>query len=463
MHAFPARNLDELPGFWENEPSPPSDLLALIQSERLAPIPAELDALIASLLRIEPAERLASTAELIDRLNAIAELEPEAAELTVQGYLNSKAFVGRERERERGTDAAARSCATVACRHCWSRATRASDARASSKSWSVTSQLESVLPVVADSRHGARPYGVAETLLLGLLRALPEPTRRACAEHAVLLSSISKELRAELRVSKRPSLLYAANETRVRTLSALRDVVLALCREHALALFVDDVQAIDEESQALLTTLAHAEAGHQLMIVVALTRDAKAETTAALANLRGHATRIRLLPLSASELLELLRSVFGQAPYLGRLAERLHRASEGNPAYCLELAQHLVQTGAAHYQDGTWTLPVELTPGSLPQSRQAAHVVRLERISSRGPRARSPAQHSARRRTLGRALFGSLENFPRAPLGAAPRAGARRRAARAGRRLSFRPRRSPSRSRCRARSQGQGARTSALG
>jgi serine/threonine protein kinase len=101
VHAFPARTLADLPRHWAREPVPPSQLLRLLKVVDLEPIPAELDALVASLLRIDPVERPSSTAELIDRLHAIAALEPESDDLTVQGYLNSKAFVGRTRERDR--------------------------------------------------------------------------------------------------------------------------------------------------------------------------------------------------------------------------------------------------------------------------------------------------------------------------------------------------------------------------
>jgi len=96
-HAFPARTLAELPSLWEHELALPSELLALLKSEELEPLPRELDALIASLLRIDPSERVANTAELIDQLNSIAELEPESNELAAQGYLDSKAMRGQKK------------------------------------------------------------------------------------------------------------------------------------------------------------------------------------------------------------------------------------------------------------------------------------------------------------------------------------------------------------------------------
>ncbi|MDB4986437.1 MAG: diguanylate cyclase, partial [Myxococcaceae bacterium] len=380
VHAFPARQLAELPELWEAEFTPPSELQALVKNELDEPVPHDLDALIASLLRIEPAERLSSTAELIDQLNSIADLEPESNELTVQGYLDSKAFVGRTRERDRVL-AQLKEASLGAVQTVLVEGDAGVGRTRFLRELVVVSQLAGALPVFVDSGLGTRPYGIAEALVFELLRAMPEPVRAAAREHAAALSSVSRELHTELHLTARSSTLYAAAETRIRQLAALRDLVLTLSRDRPLAFFIDDFQEIDEESQALIAALAHAEAAHKLTIVAALGRDDKRETSAALSSLRTVATRLRLLPLNREELSDLLGSVFGRPPYLERLSERLYRASDGNPAYCLELARHLVQSGLARYQDGMWSLPADLAPESLPKSRQAAHLGQLERLS----------------------------------------------------------------------------------
>jgi predicted Ser/Thr protein kinase len=380
-HAFPARSLVELPRLWETALSAPSDMLSLLRSKELPLIPPELDALIASMLRIDPGERLASTAELIDRLNTLAELEPESQAATVQGYLESKAFVGRERERERALtllgEAEQGHVRTLVVE---------GDAGVGRTRFLqelvVISRLAGAVPIVADEKLGERPFGIAQSLLLGLLRALPEPTRAAVAADPMLSANVPEDLRRELAVGPASPPEHTPAEQRLRTLAALRKAMLGLARDRLLAFFVDDAHAIDEESQALLTALAHDAEGHKLLLVVALGRDATRQPSTALASLRSEGARLRLLPLTARELRALLQSVFGQAPYLERLAERLHAASEGNPGHCLELAQHLVQTGAASYRDGTWSLPAELSPESLPKSRQAAHVAKLDRLSA---------------------------------------------------------------------------------
>jgi tetratricopeptide (TPR) repeat protein/phage FluMu protein gp41 len=380
-HAYPARTLGELPLLWEHSPTAPSELLRRHPNAELPPIPRELDELVDALLRIDPAERLASTAELIDRLGSIAELKPEAHDLAIQGYLDSKVFVGRLRERER-----ALLLLGVAEQGQVRTLLVEGDAGVGRSRFlqelTVVSRIAGGLSILASGQLAQRPYGVAETLLRGLLHALPEQAQRIVARDAILLSTLSPELRAALPAQS-DSLLaaYPPSEMRVRLLAALREVILDLSRDRLLVLLVDDVQAIDEESQALLATLVQAEDGHRLLLIAAFAKDIRRDTSAALTGLRNTAARVRLLPFSPAELLELFGSVFGQAPYLERLSERLHRATEGNPAYCLELAEHLVHSGVARYQDGMWSLPTDLRADDLPPNREAGHVARLARLT----------------------------------------------------------------------------------
>jgi tetratricopeptide (TPR) repeat protein len=380
VHAYPARKLSELPGLWQSEPLPPSEALAMIGSDLLEPAPPELDQLIAALLRSEPSERPHDTGELIDRLNAIAGLEAEAPQTAARGYLDSKAFVGRVRERQRALARFSESCAGTP-RTLLVEGDAGVGRSRFLQELALLTQVGGATTVRVDDASTDKPFGAAERMLLELLRTLPDQTRRAVGEHAGLLANLSKEVRAELREPASTSSVHAAGELRVRLLGALRDVFDVLSRERALALFIDDVHKIDDESQALLAALAHGGPGHRRLLVAALGREEARDGSPALVSLRGQATRIRLLPLKNSETLELLRSVFGQTPYLSRLAERVHRVSEGNPAYCLELAAHLVETGHAIYRDGSWNLSADMSDEGLPASRQAAHTARLERLS----------------------------------------------------------------------------------
>ena len=94
-HAYPAKRLEELPSLWAGGLEPPS---ALIDG-----IPAALDELILGLLSRDALARPASAAEVISKLNVIAQLEPEEDEeesKLATSFLANPNFVGRKAELE---------------------------------------------------------------------------------------------------------------------------------------------------------------------------------------------------------------------------------------------------------------------------------------------------------------------------------------------------------------------------
>jgi serine/threonine-protein kinase len=91
-HAYRVRKLEELFEAWRTPPLPPSTLAA--------GVPPALDDLVSSLLSLDPLGRPASAALVIERLNAIAELEPENEAHQAASYLLSIPMVGRETQLE---------------------------------------------------------------------------------------------------------------------------------------------------------------------------------------------------------------------------------------------------------------------------------------------------------------------------------------------------------------------------
>jgi tRNA A-37 threonylcarbamoyl transferase component Bud32/tetratricopeptide (TPR) repeat protein len=378
-HAFPAREVADLPQVWRREPLPASVVVAQIGSDLLEVPPGEIDDLIGTLLRIDPKERISSTAELIDRLNAIAGLPPEAADIAIQGYLQSQVFVGRMNERAEVTGALA----------------RARDGRGAvvlveadggmGRSRFIQelvpiAQVERALTLVASAGGRRRPYALAERLLAQLHRAAPHETARLCEAHAAVLTPLSALPTGPSGSAIAPSARIDGEAgARLRLQRALLDVFTGVAREHFVAIFVDDLQEVDEESRAFLTALAYHAPGLRLCLVTTA-REAEQTQSPSIATLRRIAKRLRLPPLAAEETRHLLRSVFGEVAYLDRLAERLHRVSQGNPAHCLELAQYLVHTRVARYVEGTWTLPTELPLESLPRTRRAGLLSELDRL-----------------------------------------------------------------------------------
>ncbi|MDB4987661.1 MAG: Protein kinase, partial [Myxococcaceae bacterium] len=380
IHAFPARHLRDLERLHQSTPALPSSLLSLLTKPEDEPVPPELDALLLALLRTDLTARPNSTAELIDRLNAIAELEHEAAAPSVQGYLDSKVFVGRERERERVLELLAEA------RLGRVRALLLESAPGLGRTrllqgLAVDGRLAGASVITLAASRDERPFAAAGALASALLNALPNEAREAAQPYAAELALLGPELAARLG-SRSPSLREGPHaEQRVRLHHALRDWVASLAQGRLLAVYIDDIHAIDEESRALLAMLAHLE-GHTKLLLVGSAEGSSAQAgSAALQSFRTVAVRLALLPLTAPETLALLRSVFGAAPFLERTAERLFRVSGGDPSYCLELAQHLIRENLARYMDGSWALPADLDALALPGSRTDAQVARLTQLS----------------------------------------------------------------------------------
>jgi serine/threonine protein kinase len=89
-HAYPARRTQELWTLWQTPPRPPSQLAD--------GVPPELDALVLSLLSVDPLARPANAAQVIDALTAIGGLAPEEHEQAADSYLSSGPLVGRSQE-----------------------------------------------------------------------------------------------------------------------------------------------------------------------------------------------------------------------------------------------------------------------------------------------------------------------------------------------------------------------------
>ncbi|HEY6881489.1 MAG TPA: AAA family ATPase, partial [Polyangiales bacterium] len=370
VHAFPARNISELEQSWQRTPAPPSSLSSLVDG--LEPPPQALDDLIANLLQIDPAARPTNTAELIDRLTSLADLEPEAYEQSAQGYLASKAFVGRVQERER-----VRAAFTPAKRG-QGRAILFEGESGTGHSRllqeiGVMARLQGALVGEANASAGTQSYGAALELLFGLLPALNRQ-----AEELRLLARLSPELHARIGGGALPEV--EPSEARVRYQNAFHALILNASHERLMVLLLDDLHAMDEESQALFAALAHSAGSEPLVLVGAARRDAFNEPPPALSSYRQVALRMRLLPLNATDTLELLRSLFGSVPYLERVSEHLYRASEGNPGHCLALASLLVDNGTARYRDGMWVLPTDLSAQDLPRERKLVWRERVERM-----------------------------------------------------------------------------------
>ncbi|MDB4985879.1 MAG: putative serine/threonine protein kinase [Myxococcaceae bacterium] len=379
VHAYPARTLHELARLHEHPPPLSSSMmkpgsLAIGEAAR-----AQLDALLAALLSRLPGERPTTAAIVIDRLHALADLAPELGELSMRGYLESNAFVGRQHELELVANAlekAQRGAGAALLIECAEGLGRTRFLR----QLGVRVRLRGALALTVDAVHGQRAFAGAAQLTLGLLDALPIEARAAAQPLAQELASMSEQVRTRLAVARVAQSADAAGETRVKVQLALRALLRSLSVDRCIAILVDDLQLLDEETRSLLVTLTDGIEDTRLLVIA--TAASTADPTAGLVGFRSRSSTLSLLPLSRGEVLELLRSIFGDALHLARWADRLFRTSGGNPSYCLELAQQLVEQKIARYVEGAWMLPAEVGSAQLPSSRHAAQLGRVARVSA---------------------------------------------------------------------------------
>ncbi|HEX3595585.1 MAG TPA: hypothetical protein VHU80_10795, partial [Polyangiaceae bacterium] len=175
-----------------------------------------------------------------------------------------------------------------------------------------------------------------------------------------------------------------SREWRDRTIEAMAEAIRDVSRTRSVALAVDDVDRIDEESLATLALLSSSTENRRLLILATVETGKARPTDAAFSLLLSSSTSIELTPFSTAETRELLSSLFGEVPNLDLLAEVAQTETRGFARELLDGAQGLVDRGLASYAGGAWTIGGD--PGALSralaQSTDAAK--RLESLTPDG-------------------------------------------------------------------------------
>jgi hypothetical protein len=393
-HAFPARTIRELPALWTAGTQRPAEALALHEQtvaseEHLPPIPKALDELVMSLLTPDPLGRPASAMEVIDRLNILAELEPEQDVLSARSYLHGAQTVGRGREQGRLRRRLDRCLDGTGASVLIDAVPGMGSTRLISEI-ALRAQLVGATSVVVDAKLHEGVYGVTNALIDQLLIALPQQSVTAAGVHSAALARFSTLLAARLPPAPEIGPL-PQGELRRRIQDALAGWLFAIASHTPLVLAIDNAQQLDEGSAALLATIARGARYHAILLIVArkalVTQAGVAQTDAthpaaiAMRAIEESGAAIELRGLSREEVHELLQGVFGDVPNIGRLAEWLHSLSGGNPQACMDLARHLVESQVIRFGEGVWVLPQELLPGELPGNLEQALDARLSRLS----------------------------------------------------------------------------------
>lgn len=423
-NAYPARNFNALRHAWRSKPRSPSSLVPQI--------PKELDALVLSLIDLDPLARPSNAAEVMDRLSAVASLDVSEHLTVSQAYLSTPMLVGRDPQvvrirkhlikARRGSGRSVviesqpgmgRSRFLDACvlegKLLGATVLRADASDAHSGAWGVVrvlaSQLLDALP--HEASKAAKPHlsvlgHIMPDLINRTLSSMPLPPKASLPpvdisnDNAALQQTEGGEQlsSSELRIKRnswRPSSRATHSEVpleqfddpqqlRPRVQIALRDWLLTISVQRSIIIAVDDFHRIDEPSAAFLALLSN-EISQKNLLVVATTEIDIPESAATTLNLlKQNGSSIKLKGLELEHTQALLGSVFGDAPNVQLLADRLHQVSQGSPSAVMKFAQHLVDKGVIRYEAGAWTLPSRIDIGDLPESLNAALKARLEKL-----------------------------------------------------------------------------------
>jgi tetratricopeptide (TPR) repeat protein len=364
-HAYPARRIAELGHMWRRGVRPPS--------ARAPDVPPSLDALILSLIDLNPLARPTSAAEVFDRITAIASLPRGETAETARSYLITPTLVAREdatqrfRRRllraERGRGGALLIESPSGCGRSRLLA-----------NFLLEAKLRGMVALRADAedRRG-EPFGVVRALARGLRESEPTLAEEAFASAPELQSLLGRD------DSSSGGAASLDPERWVSTTRALARLFVDVSKKRPMVVGVDDFDACDGPSSAAIAAMADSSSEAPLLVVATVTLECKAPHAE---RLRHAGSAISLRPFRPVDTKQLVSSVFGDAPHSEQIADWVHRLSEGNPRTALELTQHLVDHGLARYKEGGWSLPSSIEGLNLPQSIDQALDAKVAELGS---------------------------------------------------------------------------------
>ena len=414
QHAYAAYRHDELEGLWAR------GIPRL--SEHKPDAPAALDALLASLMAMDPMARPSSAAEVIQRLSAIAGLADSEPIEVGRGYLQSPRLVGRQRELERfrlavGKHLRARPSAPpspvfspeddIGATGRFRPVGKMRQRERAAVEWPflviegaagagrsrmlqelmLEARLSGALVLsVSAATLRAQEYAVINTLLVQLRKLRPEFETTVSKEDLALLLDVEERT---LGPMTRGTGAAFRDDRAMRKQRVMRTLLIDAARSSGLLLAIDDFEACDVASAALLSSLLEGAAGKRVLIGVALRSGAPVLARAACDWLSAHGRVLTLQPLGEGEVEALMRSLFGPAPHLKLLSSWVAKTSVGSPLACMELVRHLVDMQVIRYEHGAWHLPARPATHGLPQSLRDALLALVEGLS---PPARALAE-----------------------------------------------------------------------
>lgn len=373
---YPARTLRDLDALWRKTPVLPSEI---------ADVPEALESLVVDLLCLEPMGRPQSAAALIDRLTALGGLEPDPVLAVQSGYAPTAALVGRDAEIKTMRDELSEVVESNASRQLYLEAESGTGKSRLLADLRIQAKLEGARCLAincedAAAEHGGRPFAAVAELLNEAFIVMPQEAYNACEPHAGLLCRVFPAVAKSFPQVDPESESGEPAEDRMRLQRAVLEVVHLMAESGPLVILVDDIQRCDEASAASIASLAQRKIP-RLLLGVARRLGEQVRAKSAVASLSSISPRILLEGLDEEGVEALLRSVFGDAVHLPRLARWMHKATNGSPMFCAELSRQLVDEGVIRYASGTWVFPQDIPSDIRPEGLAEAMEKRVAKLS----------------------------------------------------------------------------------
>lgn len=374
-HAYPARHFSHLSGVWRSRPSVPS--------RWAEDVPAALDELVMELLQLAPIARPRTAAETMERLSALADIDPGEQVMVPQSYLTAPNLFGRQEQQSRIRKSVQRTKrkrggSILVAGDTGTGRTRFLDAAV------LEAKLAGLRVARTDASDGVTgAWGAAQALCEQLLVAYPNRGIPTMGEHASTFAAAFPWLGDALSpqgVTTAHVNFASAQSKRGALLEALESWILRLSQESPLLIAIDDLAELDEGSNALITSLAHSAHNEALLVLATGARHAHNSNSNPLALFEDSGTRIVLRNLSRANTEALLASVFGNVPNLHTLSQAVFDIAGGNAKASMALAQHLLDEGVVHYEAGAWSLPSQLSEEQFPRTNTEFVRTRLARL-----------------------------------------------------------------------------------
>lgn len=369
-----------------------SDPLAVISQHIHAPlvppaarserIPPGLNSLIVDLLAKQPAERPASAAVVVDRLDDSYEVNSSfeaSAEVAVLERIARGRHVGRQKE-------------LAAAKAAWR------DAVAGDGSTTLITGEPGIgksrllrelrtLSEVSGARYllgeAFQEGGGAFSPFIQIISSMVpwvKKNRESIADYVIAdLLPLSIGIRSEFPEVDIPE--YVSGEAKQQRLfDAVLSLVTILAEQQPVMLALEDVHWADHGSLSLALHLARNSQGSRVLVVMTY-REIELSRGKPFARLLNELNRarlartIKLARFDIEETGELLRILFRQT-VSEEFIEAIHRHSEGNPFFMEEACKGLIESGELYHEEGRWQRP-EIGDLIVPQSVRLAVQDRL--------------------------------------------------------------------------------------